>query len=89
MADEKPKSTNELAGERTDLAVERTVMAADRSLMAWVRTGLSLTSFGFTIYNFLEYEREQIVVETGKVLSSVSSSKVIGLFMIGFSIITG
>jgi len=88
MADEKSKSTNELAGERTDLAVERTVMAADRSLMAWVRTGLSLISFGFTIYKFLEYEREQIVAETGKALASISSPKMIGLFMIGFGILS-
>ncbi|MEJ8824851.1 DUF202 domain-containing protein [Variovorax humicola] len=29
-------------------------MAADRSLMAWVRTGLSMISFGFTIYMVIE-----------------------------------
>ena len=44
----------DLAGERTDLAVERTVMAANRTLMAWVRTAVSLISFGFTIYKFLQ-----------------------------------
>jgi putative membrane protein len=88
MAHERPRSSNEMAGERTDLAVERTVMGADRSLMAWVRTGLSLISFGFTIYKFLEYEREQLVAETGKVLTTISSPKVIGLFMIGFGILS-
>jgi uncharacterized membrane protein YidH (DUF202 family) len=36
-------------------------MAANRSLMAWVRTGLSLISFGFTRYKFLEYQREHLV----------------------------
>ncbi len=36
------------------LSAERTVMSARRTLMAWVRTALSLISFGFTIYKFLE-----------------------------------
>ena len=55
--DAPPKTSNELALERTtladdrtDLAVERTLMALDRTLMAWVRTATSLISFGFTIY---------------------------------------
>jgi len=29
-------------------------MAADRTLMAWVRTAVSLISFGFTMFKFLE-----------------------------------
>jgi len=37
-----------------DLATKRTIMAADRTLMAWIRTALSMLSFGFTIYKFLE-----------------------------------
>jgi putative membrane protein len=32
----------------------RTIMGADRTLMAWIRTGLSMISFGFTIYKFLD-----------------------------------
>jgi putative membrane protein len=36
------------------MAFGRTVMAADRSLMAWIRTGLSMISFGFTIYKVLD-----------------------------------
>jgi len=56
MAEKEQKSANELAVDRTDLAVERTVMAANRSLMAWIRTSLSLISFGFTIYKFLQAE---------------------------------
>ena len=43
----------------TDLAVDRTRLAHDRTLMAWVRTSASLTSFGFTIYKFFEYMRDQ------------------------------
>ena len=37
-----------------DLAIERTRLAADRTLMGWIRTSLSMISFGFTIYKFLE-----------------------------------
>ena len=42
----------------TRLAVDRTRMAADRTLLAWVRTSTSLISFGFTIYKFFEYLRD-------------------------------
>lgn len=37
-----------------DLGEQRTILAADRTLMAWIRTSLSMLSFGFTIYKFLE-----------------------------------
>lgn len=47
-------TANQLAGTRTDLAIERTLMAARRTMMGWVRTALSLISFGFTIYKFLQ-----------------------------------
>lgn len=43
----------------TELAVDRTRLAHDRTLMAWVRTAASLISFGFTIYKFFQYMREQ------------------------------
>jgi putative membrane protein len=36
------------------LALDRTRMAAERTLMAWLRTTLSMISFGFTIYKFLQ-----------------------------------
>ena len=38
----------------TLLAEERTLVAADLTLMAWIRTSLSMISFGFTIYKFLQ-----------------------------------
>ena len=43
------------------LAIGRTRMAAERTLMGWIRTSLSLISFGFTIFKFLEAigQREQ------------------------------
>lgn len=71
----------------TSMAVARTVMAADRSLMAWVRTGLSLISFGFTIYKFLDYSREQLIT-AGKNLKGMSSPKLVGLFMVAMGIIS-
>jgi len=43
----------------SDLGVMRTVLAADRTLMAWIRTALSMLSFGFTIYKFLETVAQQ------------------------------
>ncbi len=43
----------------TELALDRTLLAHDRTLMAWVRTATSLISFGFTIYKFFQYLREQ------------------------------
>jgi putative membrane protein len=54
MTPAEPKTSNELAGERTDLAVQRTAMAASRTMMAWVRTGTSLISFGFAIHKILQ-----------------------------------
>ena len=37
-----------------ELAMDRTVFAAERTLMAWIRTSFSMIGFGFTIYNFLK-----------------------------------
>jgi inner membrane protein YidH len=43
----------------TDLGLMRTILAADRTLMAWIRTALSMLSFGFTIYKFLDAVAQQ------------------------------
>jgi len=82
-----PLDANQLAEVRTNLATDRTVMAAERSLMAWVRTGLSMISFGFTIYKLLESFQE-----SGRVPPDGLSPKNVGLLLVGlgsFSIITG
>ena len=51
-------STKEL-GLGDTLALDRTRMGVERTLMAWVRTALSLISFGFTIYKFLQAMQAQ------------------------------
>ena len=79
MTPPNPKSSNELAQDRTDLAVERTLMAASRSLMAWVRTGLSMIGFGFTIYKFLKAEAQNV---------TMGEPKNVGLFLIGLGIVS-
>jgi putative membrane protein len=79
MSPEELKSSNELAGERTDLALDRTIMAADRTLMAWIRTGLSTLSFGFTIYKFLQAAVEK---KAGDVFAAHGPER-LGLFLIG------
>ncbi len=72
------KTSNELAGERTDLAGRRTVMAADRTLMAWIRTALSMISFGFTIYKLLDGFQKG-----GFALPHETTPRNIGLFLTG------
>lgn len=52
-------TSNLLAQQRTDLALTRTLMAADRTLMAWTRTSLTMISFGFTVYKFMQYLRAE------------------------------
>jgi len=61
----------------SDLGQIRTVLAADRTLMAWLRTSLSMLSFGFTIYKFLE-----AAAESGQIAASNSPQRV-GMFLAG------
>jgi len=78
------KTANELAGDRTDLAVDRTVMAAGRNLMAWIRTALSMISFGFTIYKFLQAAAKG--AEVG--LMKAEGPRRLGLFLIALGVIS-
>ncbi len=63
MCPEKHATSDELAADRTAMATDRTLMAADRTLMAWTRTAISMIGFGFTIYKFLQYMREEGVIQ--------------------------
>jgi putative membrane protein len=58
-------STPTVKPDATELAVDRTWLAYERTLMAWVRTATSMISFGFSIYKFFQFEKE----ETGRRVS--------------------
>ena len=66
----------------SDLAATRTIMAADRTLMAWIRTSLSMLSFGFTIYKFLEGAAKA----TNQPLPHPESPQRVGLFLVGMGV---
>jgi putative membrane protein len=56
------------ASASTKLAIDRTRLAYERTLMAWVRTATSLISFGFTIYKFFQFLREdQPIAQDGMI----------------------
>ena len=52
-------------------------MALERTLMAWLRTGLSLISFGFTIYKILEALQSR-----GGVIMRENAPRNVSLFLI-------
>lgn len=75
-SDQKKSAETRTANE---LAVERNRLAAERTLMAWVRTALSMISFGFTIYKFMQVFQEQGTLQT--ILQNPSRN--VGLALIG------
>jgi putative membrane protein len=75
------KSADQMAEDRTEMAFDRTVMALERTLMAWIRTSVSLISFGFTIYKFLE-----AVQDKGTVRLREHAPRNLGLFLITLGI---
>jgi putative membrane protein len=75
MSENKPTSD--------ELALQRTILALDRTLMAWTRTSLSLISFGFTIYKFLQYAREQGAAPAMK----IEGPRHLGMAMISMGVI--
>ena len=64
----------------SDMGEIRTILAADRTLMAWIRTSLSMLSFGFTIYKFL-----QTIAANGK-MDHPNSPQTVGLFLTGMGV---
>jgi putative membrane protein len=67
----------------TKLALDRTRLAYDRTLLAWVRTATSLISFGFTIYKFFQYLREN----QQSAPASVFGPRELALVMIGVGVV--
>ncbi len=67
----------------TKLAVDRTRLAHERTLMAWVRTATSLISFGFTIYKFFQYLREN---QQGAAATGVIGPRGFALIMIAIGL---
>src|SRR4051794_4957890 len=67
------------------LALDRTRLAYERTLLAWVRTATSMISFGFTVYKFFEYlrENERIPFRHG-----LAGPRNFALFMIGLGLAT-
>ena len=75
---ERQPTSRELAERNTRLAMERTRLGSERTLMAWVRTSLSMISFGFTIYKFLQ---DMLKLETAKM--SDRGPRNFGLALVG------
>ena len=68
----------------TKLALERTRLAYERTLMAWVRTATSLISFGFTIYKFFQYLRDE---EPARAAAQRFGPRTYAMLMIGVGVV--
>lgn len=79
-SDELAQERTDMASERTDLAIERTILANDRTLMAWIRTAVSLISFGFTIYKFMQEFRKD---EHAPRPDTFFTPRIVGMMLIG------
>lgn len=75
MATSSDPATHHIPILPSDLGATRTVLAADRTLMAWIRTSLSMLSFGFTIYKFLQG------LADGGQIAKTDSPQHIGMFL--------
>jgi putative membrane protein len=73
----------ELAGVRTGLAMERTRMSSDRTLMAIMRTSLALISFGFFLFEFVDFARNRLGVSE---LLPQTAPRTLGMSLTGLGI---
>jgi putative membrane protein len=67
------------------LSFERTRLAYERTMMAWIRTATSMISFGFTIYKFFQYLRENEPATRAKHLVGPRG---FGILMISLGLVT-
>jgi len=82
--------TSDRASSRGDTTLRKTALeirdirlANDRVLMDWIRTGISMISFGFTIYMILSGFREQPNASETHPLAQQFSPRSVGLFLCG------
>jgi putative membrane protein len=68
--------------DKTDLAKQRTLLACERTLMAWIRTSVSMSGFGFTIYKFFQF-----LIEGETVHLSFRGPRIVGLALIMFGVL--
>jgi putative membrane protein len=82
-SDAAEKATSRL--DATKLALENTRLAYERTMMAWVRTATALIGFGFTIYKFLQYTRDN---EPGAPVQHLVGPRGYGIFFISLGLFT-
>jgi len=75
-----PATNPATVADSTQLALLRTRLAYERTLMAWIRVAISLISFGFTIYKFFQYVRE----EQGAQVQPLVGPRVFGMRHLGY-----
>jgi putative membrane protein len=83
VAGSEHSSSTHAASARTDQEIRDIRLADDRMLMDWVRTGLSMISFGFTIYKVLEGLKESPRDVLTHPLAQQFSPRNVGLFLCG------
>ena len=64
----------------TFLAVERTRVAYDRTMMAWIRTAVSLITFGFAVYKFIDIDQR-------REKTRFDGPRIFGLTMVSFGLL--
>jgi uncharacterized membrane protein YidH (DUF202 family) len=82
---QEPVTTAPSRPDQVQLALERTYLAYERTLMAWVRTATGLITFGFTLYKFFFYLREQ---EPERHAEQLIGPRTYGLVMMGLGVFT-
>ena len=83
---DKSEISTELAERRTGLSFQRTRMSADRTLMSVIRTSLSLIGFGFTIFQFFQKLKSDMVLFHDKAPRNFGLALVflgVGLLIVG------